>query len=471
MKKKVLSLGLLALAGSLALTACGGSSGSGSSSSSAATSSSSAADTSSSSAMTSDSSSASSMTSSAASSADTPASSGSGAPATGDANLTANIKILAPSYADSSKSDWEAIIAGYNKLYPNVKVSLQIEAWDGFTDKVQTAIQGGNAPDILNDNNFADYAKNNLLYPITDVMSPATLSSIVPSLAKNGVGQDGTQWAAPDIASARIMAYNTDLFKQAGLSTPPKTWDELLADAQKIQALGNGVSGYGMPLGKEEAQVEASLWIWGDGGDWVDGSGKITANTDKNIAAFDEMKKFIDGKAVQPDPGATNRQAVADLFDQGKLGIYITHPGLIGNTAAKHPNIKWALAPVPSQDGTTQVSLGVTDFIVAFNNKDDNRKAATKAFLDYMYTPDVYQKWAAGTGLLPVTEGAIKIQEAATPENKPFYDALPSVKFLPQSNPNWTALQNALQANAGQLQTMSAKDTLDAIQAQVDAAG
>ncbi|GGM15179.1 extracellular solute-binding protein [Nakamurella endophytica] len=385
--------------------------------------------------------------------------------------MSTSISILAPSYADSSKSDWETIISGYNKLYPNVKVNLQIEAWDGFTDKVQTRIQGNDLPDILNDNNYADYVKNNLLYPITDVMSPATFSSIVPSLAANGKGTDGKQWAAPDIASARIMVYNTQLFQQAGVSTPPKTWDELLADAQKIQKLGNGISGYGMPLGKEEAQVEASLWIWGNKGDWVDSSGKITANSPANVAAFDEMKKFIDGAAVQPNPGATNRQAVADLFNQGKLGMYITHPGLVAETRKKFPNVKFELAPVPSKDGTTNVSLGVTDFIVAFDNKDDSRKQATKAFLDYMYSPEVYQKWAAGTGLLPVTEGAIKLGEQSTPENKPFYDALPNVKFLPQSNPNWSNLQNALQANGGEIATKSGQETLDDIQAQVDAAG
>ncbi|RIJ69727.1 extracellular solute-binding protein [Nakamurella silvestris] len=464
--KRTTKLAALTLAGSLALAACGSSNdGDKSSATSPAPTTN---------AVTSDASTAAPTDSSEGSPSETataPTDTSSSGNATGDPALSAEISILAPSYADSSKSDWEAMITGFNGLYPNVKVNLQIEAWDGFSDKVQTRIQGNDLPDILNDNNYADYAKNDLLYPITDVMSPDTFASIVPSLAKNGLGTDGVQWAAPDIASARTLVYNNDLFKQAGLTEAPKTWDELLADAQAIQALGGGISGYGMPLGKEEAQVEASLWIWGNGGDWVDADGKITANSPANIAAFEEIKKFIDGKAVQPDAGATNRQAVADLFNQGKLGMYVTHPGLIGETRTKFPDIKYTLAPTPSKDGTTPVSLGVTDFILAFNNKDDAKKAATKAFLDYMYTPDVYQKWAAGTGLLPVTEGAIKLQAEATPEDKPFFDALPGVRFLPQSNPGWSALQSALQASAGEIATKDAAATLNDIQAQVDAQG
>lgn len=463
--KKSIKLAAVTLVGGLALVACGSSSTPAASSSSTSSSSVSSAPSSATAASGS-----SAAPSSAAPSSGAPSSGGGGSPATGDAGLKSTISILAPSYTDSSKSDWEAIIKGYNALYPGVTVKLQIASWTGFTDVVQTRIQGNDTPDILNDNNFADSAKAGLLYPITDVMSPSTFSTIVPSLAANGKGSDGTQWAAPDIASARIMLYNTALFSQAGITAAPKTWDELLADSKKIAALGNGISGYGMPMGKEEAQVESSLWIWGNKGDWLSGS-NIKANSDANIEAFNEMKTFIDAKATQPNPGSSNRQDVADLFNQGKLGMYVTQPGLVADMTKKFPNIKWALAPVPSKDGATPVALGVTDFILAFNNKDATRKAATKAFLDYFYTPDVYNKWSAATGLLPVTTGAITLQEAATPADKPFYEALPTVRYLPQGNPKWSALQDALQANGGSIATSDGKTTLDAIQAQVDAAG
>lgn len=455
--KKTFKLAAVALAGGLALSACGSDTPSTPTTPAAAGSTSAPA------------------TSAAPTGESTAPTSGSAAApgagtGTGDPNLAAKISILAPSYTESSKADWENIIAGYNKLYPKVEVSLQIEAWDGFTEKVQARIQANDAPDILNDNNFAESAKASLLYPITEVMSPETFSSIVPALADNGKGADGTQWAAPDIASARILIYNTDLFTQAGVTAAPKTWDELLDAAKKIGALGNGIAGYGMPLGKEEAQVESSLWIWGNGGDWLTGD-KLVANTPANIEAFDFMKKVIDEKGTQPNPGASNRQQVSDLFNQGKLGMFTTHPGLVAEMRTKFPDVKYELAPVPSKDGSTAVSLGVTDFILAFNNKDESRKAATKAFLDYFYSPDVYTTWAANTGLLPVTQGAIDKQTAAQPENAPFFEALPGVRYLPQGNPSWTALQDALQANAGQITTASGKDVLDGIQAQVEAAG
>ena len=50
---------------------------------------------------------------------------------------------------------------------------------------------------------------------------------------------DGTQWAAPDIASARLLAYNTDLFKKAGLTNADGT-PILLADSRDLDRLTDG---------------------------------------------------------------------------------------------------------------------------------------------------------------------------------------------------------------------------------------
>lgn len=382
-------------------------------------------------------------------------------------SLSTTISILAPSYSESSKSDWEAIIARFNEDYPDVRVELQIEGWDDFSSKVQSRIQAKDYPDILNDNTFAAPAEGGLLYPIDEVLSPEVMSTIEPALLKNGLGIDGVQWAAPDIASSRLLAYNTGLFEQAGITDVPKTWDELLAASQKIQALGDGTYGYGLPLGREEAQVESSLWLWGTGGDWlVDGN--LVADQPDVIKAFAEMKAMIDGDAVQPDSGATNRQQAADLFNNGKLGMMVSHSGLLGVTRSDYPDVNFALAPVPSESGEP-VAIGVTDFIVAFNNNDADRKAATSAFLDLLYSDELYEQWYKGTGLLPVTKNMIEKGAKEDVDNATFFEALEYVRFLPVGNPAWDSLQTALQGTAGTIQSETPENVVKSIQAQLDA--
>lgn len=399
--------------------------------------------------------------------ASAPAGGGSAAPGGGGQLPATTISILAPSYADSSKADWEKVIAEFNSKQPNVKVELTIEAWDDFSSKVQARIQAKDYPDILNDNAFAGAAEAGLLYPIGEVLSPATLNAIEPALLKNGVGTDGKQWAAPDIATSRMLAYNTDLFEKAGIAAAPKTWAELADAAKKISDLGADTYGYGMPLGQEEAQVESSLWLWGAGGDWSQGD-KLVANTPAAVEAFTEMKKLIDAGVTQPNPGATNRAQAGALFQNGKLGMMLVHSGLAKD--AREAGIKFELAPIPSKAGTP-VALGVTDFILAFDNGDANRKEATKQLLDILYSDAQYEGWYKGTQLLPVTKSQIEAGSKSDTDNGKFYEALAYVKFLPVGNPAWDALQKALQGTAGTITSDTPESVLGKVQAQLDAQG
>ena len=177
-------------------------------------------------------------------------------------------------------------------------MKLQIEGWEGFSDKVAARIQANDYPDILNDNAFAASAEAGILYPIDEVVSAETLAAIDPSLLANGQSADGKQWAAPDIASARMMAYNVDLFDKAGIAAAPKSWAELEEASAKLAALGGDVKAYGMPLGNEEAQVESSLWLWGAGGSWIV-DGELKADTPEAVEGFTQMKKMFEAGYTQ----------------------------------------------------------------------------------------------------------------------------------------------------------------------------
>ena len=45
---------------------------------------------------------------------------------------------------------------------------------------------------------------------------------------------NGTVYGIPRDQSPLVLYYNPKMFKQAGISGPPKTWAELLADAKKL---------------------------------------------------------------------------------------------------------------------------------------------------------------------------------------------------------------------------------------------
>ncbi|MCM6774778.1 extracellular solute-binding protein [Nocardia sp. CDC159] len=356
-----------------------------------------------------------------------------------------SLSFLAPIYSDGTKSEWDKIISDFQKQNPDIKVNLQMESWDSINDVVRTKLQSpSTTPDILNIDAYSSFATDGMLYPATDIVEPSVISDIQPGFAKNA-SISGTQWALPLFASTRTLFYNTELFSRAGITAPPKTWAELTDVAKKIQALGGGVSGYGLPLGSEEAQGETSIWTFGAGGSWSNGT-EITIDTPQNREGVAAMKAIAEAGVTQPNPGATDRLDVINAFIQGKIGMIEGLPPTIGQIAQKNPGLKYATAPSPTKSGEP-VTLGVADHLMAFK-KDGKKQAAIKKFLTYFYSAPVYSGFVKAEHFIPITDSGTKAM-ADDPVTKAFAATLPVAKFYPSNNPKWGAAQGAIRQQMG----------------------
>lgn len=381
----------------------------------------------------------------------------------GDAEGSTTIDLLVPSYSDGTKANWETVIEGFEKANPDITVKLEVQSWDNLEKVVSTKIQAGEAPDIYNGGPFAGFVGDELLYPVEEVVSEDTFSDFQGSFIKNAE-VDGTAYALPLIASARALFVNNALLEQAGVEAPTD-WDSLLDAATKVSALGGGVAGYGMPLGSEEAQAEAAVWLWGGGGSFGDAS-EITLDTPENLLGAEQIKKMIDAGATQADPGATQRSPLMDIFIQGKIGMQVGLPPTVGQIEEGNPDLDYSIVPIPTKDGSP-FTLGVMDQLMAFQNDGDKAEAIT-AFFDYYYSADVYVPWVQAEGFLPVTKSGSE-QLSGEEALKPFLDVLPDAQFYPSTNTKWSAADGAFKSLFGQLQTKPAQDVLTEIQAQVDA--
>jgi multiple sugar transport system substrate-binding protein len=388
---------------------------------------------------------------------------GSGGDGGGDAGGKTELDLLVPSYSDATKGLWEDVIKGFEAENEDITVNLEVQSWDNLESVVATKVQGNDAPDIYNGGPFAGFAADELLYDVEEVTSPETFADFQESFIANEQ-LDGTTYALPFIASARALFVNNALLSQAGVEAPTN-WDELLDAATKVSALGGGVAGYGMPLGSEEAQAEAAVWLWGGGGSFGDES-EITIDTPENLAGAEQIKKMIDAGATQADPGSTDRSPLMDIFIQGKIGMQVGLPPTVGQIEEGNPELDYSIVPIPTKDGSP-FTLGVADQLMAFQNDGDKAEAIT-AFFDYFYSADVYVPWVEAEGFLPVTKSGAE-QLGDDEALAPFLEVLPDAQFYPSTNAQWSAADGAFKSLFGQLQTLPAADVLAQIQAQVDA--
>jgi multiple sugar transport system substrate-binding protein len=99
---------------------------------------------------------------------------------------------------------------------------------------------------------------------------------------------NGNLLALPFSFDMRALFYRTDLFKDGGVAGPPKTLDELVQIAQKVQKPPD-VYGYQIVGKGDPALREFSDLLWGNGGDFLE-------------------------KGLDPSPPAWNQQAGVDAL-------------------------------------------------------------------------------------------------------------------------------------------------------------
>jgi multiple sugar transport system substrate-binding protein len=357
------------------------------------------------------------------------------------------ISVVMAAYSTHTQPYWTALVSRFQKQYPKIHVNLRVIDWNTLLQQVPTMVQTHSFPDVLNFNAYSTFASSGLLLPAKDVLSPSTQADFESSF----LGSDsvkGTQYGIPWIASVRALGYNKQAFAKAGISSPPTTWAQFTADAQK--AAKAGYTGYCLPLGSEEAQAEWSLWMWSNGGGWTTPSGQWSINSQKNLQAMSFLRTLANtDKATEPNPGSTNRtDGCWTQFAQGKVAMTEIMPlGTFQSTSMKGSTVQWASAPWPrSSASIPQFTLGVQDVLMAFNKPGN--KSMVRSFLDFVYQKSNYLSFVRTEGFLPTTKSASAAM-ASDPVTGEGIRLLPTAKFYPATNPGWNKVQSTVQSQLG----------------------
>ena len=362
----------------------------------------------------------------------------------GDGAQPKSIKVVIAEYSrDHTRPFWQALAAEYTKQ-SGVKVDLQVIDWNSIDQQVTTMIQNNQPPDVLNLNSFSSYAKDGLLYSGDEVLSPGTRDDFLPAFAEGGTYQ-GKLYGFPILASARAFFFNRDLLAKAGVTAPPRTWDELVQVAKRVQALGGGAIGYALPLGPEEAQAEWSIWMWNNGGEWKSGDA-WAINSPKNVETLQFLAALANThKVTQVNPGKTNRTDGAfQLFKDGKVGMVMGFSPLAKQLDAEG-KVQYGVTQMPTNTGAA-VTLGVEDYLMAF--KKQGNQEAVRRFLDLYYKPEQITRWIGAEGFLPVTKSG-RERMSGDEKLKPYLDALPNARLAPTTDPTWDKVKLDVQQNIG----------------------
>ncbi|WP_043487099.1 MULTISPECIES: extracellular solute-binding protein [Streptomyces] len=383
------------------------------------------------------------------------------------------LKVVAADYGDSSANSsqkyWDRLARQFEAEHDNIKVDVTILSWTEIDKKVADMVKRGEAPDIAQIGAYADFAAAGKLYRADQMLSIPTQAGFIESIARAGEVKR-VQYGLPFVSSARLFFYNQKLFDEAGVTSVPETWAELKAAAVKLKGIGVKIP-YGLPLGPEESQGEALMWMLGGGGGYADANGSYTIDSTANIKTMEWVRDELVGEGLTgPDaPGRTNRQDIFDAFTRGEVGMLNGHPTLMQQ--ADGHGIKYGTAPLPGRDGKSRATMGVADWIMAFKQNDNRRQAGL--FLDLLYSEQNVLDFTSQYDLLPVTTKASSTMRGDRKYKRlwKFLDELGTAEFYPVDKTSWATVQSDLKKKLGSVVSKGGDPAgvLSEIQRQADA--
>ncbi|MEU9549357.1 extracellular solute-binding protein [Streptomyces werraensis] len=368
----------------------------------------------------------------------------------GGASSDVTLTLVAADYgngaADSSEKYWGDLVERYESDHPDVDIDVSVYSWNDVDRKVKEMVDAGDPPDMAQIGAYADYASQGLLYRAGDLLSIPVQADFLSQLSAAGE-VNSVQYGMPFAASTRLLFYNKALFAEAGL-TPPETWDELVECAEALKA--NGVKfPYALPLGPEEAQAETLQWLLSGDGGYTDIGGTYGIDSTENIETVSWLRDELVGKGLTGPvaPGRLDRAKAFEAFAAGDVGMLNGHPSLM--EMARKKGVKYGMVPIPGAEGRTPSTLGVADWMMAFEKNGHRDEIGD--FLDFVYSEENVLKFSREYDLLPVTNSASRAMAASgqDKELKPFLDQLPLSELYPVGKMSWASVNAAIKQKIG----------------------
>ncbi|MBV2155680.1 ABC transporter substrate-binding protein [Kitasatospora sp. SUK 42] len=334
------------------------------------------------------------------------------------------------------------VVAAFNASHPDIKVDYQ-EIPSGVAGgyaKISNAVKAGNAPDVFNVEypQLPDFVSQGAVQDITSLVPDGLRAKYLPQAAElTTLG--GREWALPLDAAPQAFYYRKDLFAQAGI-TPPKTWPEFRAAAEKLKQ-ANPDTRIATFFPDDPSTFEAMAWQ--AGAHWftgVDDTWNVDLDGTGTKQAADYWQQLIADDLVRVQP-SFSQQWTASL-QKGETAGYLGASwggGVLEGTVPDESG-KWAVAPVPSWDGSPASGmLGGTTFAVS---KGSGKARAAVEFATWATTtPEgIRARIASGTSsaypaapeLVPVAQQAFKADFYGGQDVYALYlDAARSIR------PNW----------------------------------
>jgi raffinose/stachyose/melibiose transport system substrate-binding protein len=337
--------------------------------------------------------------------------------------------------AEPRKSALNDIVAAFNREHPDIKVIVTNLEPDAYKTSIRVRLGSADPPDIYfvwSGEWMHNFVRSGAVADITKDMDAGggEWRKRINAGSLKRFTYDGKTWGVPYLLQCTFFFYNKAIFQKLGLAAP-KTWPELLAAVDKINA-SSGRQYVPIALGNTlrwPAQIMTSAIFERLMGEETveadyDPMGPGAYSEPEWVGGIEMLQELVRHKAFNAAPNAVTREAARAMLYSGKAAMFYTGTWdfarlVEGGEAPKTFWTQWDFfnfPAVPGGKGDQTAMTGSPDgYVVCSRSK--NPEAAVE-FLKYMTSVKVAQEFVRRCQELVQVEGAVTKENAKWPLSK-----------------------------------------------------
>ena len=320
---------------------------------------------------------------------------------------------------------YQALVSQFNASHPNIKVTMDIQPWDAIGQKLPAEWATGQGPDLATPNFdpgvIFNYIKTNSVLPLDSSVGAGDTqinSSAFPSSVTKAFTVNGKLYAVPANLATVALYYNKTMFTAAGITDPPKTSDEFVADVKKLTLGGANPTQYGISLADHQTIEMWPILQWMNGGDIVGPDGCATVNSAASVQALSTWANLVQNEHVSP-VGQTGADADT-LFSAKKAAMELNGPWAADGF--RKAGIDLGIVPVPVGSAGPVTLASTVPLMVAKNTK---HKTEALEFLSWWTGKTAQASFSKISGYPPARSDVT----VSDPNTAVFAQALPTARL------------------------------------------
>ena len=335
-----------------------------------------------------------------------------------------------------------AQIAEFEAANPDIKIKVVQVPYEEITQKVAASVPVGKGPDII----IPYYGwvplwrQNGFLAPLPDgAFPPAEMKEKFVS-GQDAMLFDGQYYGFPVAMNAWALFYNKDAFAEAGIESPPTTWEEFRETAIKLTKRddeGKLVrAGYYVDYDQQEHIVWKVL-VEQFGQPMFDAENRHALWNESEIG-YEAFEWFVNLILVDKVTEWGWAESASTAFDTGLSAMNFGSTSWPTRLATNSPDLDYGIAPYlcgPAEDPALACrNLGqywAYSLTTKAANDPVKLEAAVK-FLQYLASPEGYTAYLDVHGGLPALKSQLEDPKyAEDPLLSPFIATMNNARAIP----------------------------------------